>query len=886
MDGSVTAEQRAVVQHGDGPAAVRAVPGAGKTTAMAHRIRHLVAEHGIAPNRILAGSFNRDTVQDLAAKLEALNVRGVDTRTLHALGLSLLESAASREGLPPDAPDPGAAARMLARRACAGLAAERDLDATELGISAQELADQVAAWKQQLAYPDLDAANLSDAAREQARTATHENDDFVALYRRFERHRRQNGWLTYADMLRESWVALMHDDGLRTEAQTAYRYVLVDEFQDVSRAQFFLLDLLTAAHRNYMVVGDADQSIYGWRGADPAFLTDFDERYGATTYKLTESFRLPAAPLVLADTVIRENETRPPKHLHLTQGLSGTARLLTADSPAATAARIADTVESLRNDDYALDEIAVLVRTYGQTPPLERAFLDRDLPYRVRGNRPFYRRREVQTLLRYLYWAVLERRLQARGWFETQKTAERYASRFAHILKIPNRYVQHGRIDRIVQQARRRRTSALDVLAAHRPKMHERTAERVDRFLDVTQDLLDRLDGSPSETLDWLIEVVDYEASLRERSAFAERGNTRVRTARALVRYAEAYDSAPALLRGIQSLAAEHENRDESAPALDLRSIHRAKGAEWPVVIVPGCSEGALPLDADGERNLEEERRLFYVAITRPRERLYLATDTSGDPSRFLEEAEVDARLNTVRQIRAALTTAPSSLSDAELAQLCRGLVQLGLERYVRRWWAPSEERADALRSRLDALRPAIDRATKRRNAYRQAQAEHEAEKRAAQTAARERIEALRADLGTASLAAANERPDTYYPDDARFTFAAEDEGSQISVVWNGTRTGRLDPFGAHRLDAQTVLALPWDAVVGRFEDVAQGRNVLRFTVDWAATEAELIGQTVNALSPPDPPDDHTRLLTDDAFEDGYRLLQDALAPSSEPAEH
>jgi DNA helicase-2/ATP-dependent DNA helicase PcrA len=880
----LTDEQKAVVRHGTGPAVVRAVPGAGKTTALVHRIRRLVDERDVAPGHILASSFSRATVQDLKTGLNALGVRDVNTRTLHSLGLAVLRR--SDRGTVPnrdDAPAPDAAARILARRALSDLAAERDRPPAELGISAQELVDQVAAWKQQLAYPAPDAAGLSPAAREQVCTATHENEDFVALYRRFESRRRHDDWLTYPDMLREAWRVLLNDDTLRTNVQDAYRFVLVDEFQDVSRVQFLLLDLLTAEHRNYMAIGDGDQCIYGWRGADPSFLANLDDRYDATVYPITDSFRLPAAPLVLANEVIAHNEERSPKRLRLTQGFTGRARLHEHKEPAAAASSVAETVAALRTEEgYALDDIAVLVRTYGQTPPLERAFIDHGLPYRLSGHEPFYRRREVQTLLQYLYWAFLERRRREHGWFDDAQTAARYADRFARILKTPTRYVQHGRIDRVAQQARSRQTSALEVLTDHLSAMHERTADRVEHFLDVAEALVDRLDDPPADTLDWLIDAIDYEAALRERSAFAERGDARVRTARALVHYAAAHDDAPALLRAVRSLAAHRPYRVAGTAALDLRSIPRAKGAEWPVVIVPGCTEGTLPLDADekGERDLEEERRLFYVAVTRPTEQLHLVPDGSETPSRFLDEARVDTRLTTVRKVKTALHAEPSTLSTDALAALCRGLSTLGLDRYLRDWWAPSAEKKAALRARLDALDSAVASARKQRAAHRQLRAEQEAHRQTARRIAADRTQELQSVLGTAALSATNEQPDTYYPPDARLTFAWVDEETHVGLFWDGTRAGTLDPFGPHRLDAGAILDLPWDAMVGRFESVAQGRSRLHFVIDWSETEAALTQQA--AQNGPSPPslDERTRILTSDAFRHGYDRLRCALQSS------
>jgi DNA helicase-2/ATP-dependent DNA helicase PcrA len=413
---ALTPEQSAVAQHVDGPAAVLAVPGAGKTTALVHRVRVLVEERGVAPDRLLVCSFNRDTVQDLSDALTEIGLHGVRPRTLHSLGHALRQ--ASVGPLPDDAPDPSNAAQRCARRALRDRADAQGLDVTDLSVTASDLADQVAAWKQQLAYADLDRAALPPSAQEVAREADSEKDDLLDLYARFEAHRRNRGWVTYADMLRDGWAALMRDDALRRRAQEAYDYVLVDEFQDVSRAQYEILDCLTAAHRNYMVVGDDDQCIYRWRGARASFLLDFADDYDAETYRMTDSFRLPLGPTVLANTVITEHERRHDKRIRLTRGVEGTTRLLEGTDAPDLADAIAEQIDTLLSDAYTASDIAVLVRTYGETPLLEAAMLDREVPYTVDGHAPFYRRRPVQTLLRYLYWALLERRRRRAGGFD------------------------------------------------------------------------------------------------------------------------------------------------------------------------------------------------------------------------------------------------------------------------------------------------------------------------------------------------------------------------------------------------------------------------------------------------------------------------------------
>ena len=878
---ALTDEQRAVVRHGAGPAVVLAVPGAGKTTTLVHRIRHLVDERDVAPARLLACSFNRGTVQDLVTTLAALDIQGVDVRTLHSLGYALRQRANSSP--PPSTDHPDGMAYDLARQSLQALAAKQNQNWADLGISPTDLVDQIASWKQQLAYPDLDAADLSAEAREIAQQAEHENEDYLTLYHHFETRRRQNGALTYPDMLRDGWEALMHSETLRSDAQQAHDYVMVDEFQDVSRAQFQILDVLTAPDRNYLVVGDDDQCIYGWRGASPSFLRSFADRYDAATYRMESSFRLPAAPLVLANAVIQHNEARRSKQIRLVCGFGGDAHLIEAEDPHAEAIRLADTIRQLQTEErYSLDDVAILVRTYGQTPPLEQVLLDRDLPYDLHGHAPFYRRREIQTLLRYLFWAVLDRRRRSNGWFENARQAEQYVERFSQIVNAPNRYVARGRLDRITQEALNQRESVLDVTARHLSEMHNRTAERVEPFLETADQFVDRLDNSADATLEWLVETIDYETALREQSASPNRGEARIQTVRALIRYAASHDTARSLLNDVQSMAAEEPHSDKSTPALDIRSIHRAKGLEWPVVFVPGCTEGTLPLGRDGSTgsDVAEERRLFYVAVTRTQEQLYLSTNAPDSPSRFLEEAEVDTRLPLARTLRTALTDNPAGLTDELVAQLCRGVIELDLESYVRHEWSPGTARAQALRSRLDDFSFAITESREQYTAYRRAQAQHEQEKDGARAAVQDRVRELRDAIGNTTFAATHEQPETFYPEDARFRFEWTSEKSEIAVYWNGARVAVLNPLGIDHLVTQTVMALPWNQLAGRFAGVGRSRQQLRFSIDWAATEAQWSAAEVDSLSSPDPPSERTRLLAHESVQTGCDLLRECLAAS------
>ena len=740
----LTDEQTRIVQHDEGPALVFAVAGAGKTTSLVHRIARLVEDGGVAPTDILASSFSRATAQDLEDGLTALGLPDVNCRTLHALGRQFLKWAEAEHHwsrrLGDEDLNPSRLGPVLAGRALTRLARERDLDDHELDIDRGELEDQVSAWKAQLCYPDLDEAALPPAAREQARQAEHDNEDFVTLYQYYEEERRREGWVTFDDMLLEGWEALLRFDDLRARAQQAYEHVLIDEFQDISRVQYEMLDVLTEPHRNYMAVGDDDQCIYEWRGADPSFILDFREAYDADEYLIRDTFRSQAPHTVLANAVIAHNDHRREKHLNLTRGFGGSTQVHAADGADAEATHVAGAVESQLDTGRTLPEMVVLVRQYAQTPSLEQVFIDRDLPYRIVGNVPFYRRRPVQVLLRHLFWGTLEATARD-DWFDHRRNAQRYVDRFQKLMREPNRYVRTDLITRLCREAVGQETAITDLLAASTGQMHDRTAERVERFLDTADQLVDRLDEPAHQTVDWLLKALDYEDYLRRYSAFEELADRRIRTARSLIDFARGHADVASVLRRIKEISADRPDRDSSADVLEIRSIHRAKGREWPVVFVPGCNDGTIPTSRDDSRTAlpdaggangasdasssgdsspddapparrEEERRLFYVALTRAQEQLHLSYDRTEPPSPFLAEADAEHRLALCDRVRQATERPADDWTAADVAWLCIGAGELRLRRYLEAWWAPTEAQRQALTDHLGraaALREAAE---------------------------------------------------------------------------------------------------------------------------------------------------------------------------------
>jgi DNA helicase-2/ATP-dependent DNA helicase PcrA len=459
--------------------------------------------------------------------------------------------------------------------------------------------------------------------------------------------------------------------------------------------------------------------------------------------------------------------------------------------------------------------------------------------------------------------------------------------RFAQIVNHPNRYVPRGRIDRITQQARQDEASLLAITENHLPEMDADLRDRVSSFLDVLAMLVNRLDAPAADLLRDLTSALDYTASLREQSVRPEQGEARVRTVEALLRYAESYETAPALLQGVRSMAEVHDQQ-RGTPAVTLRSIHRAKGAEWPVVFVPGGVEGTLPHSPDEKSDaaLAEERRLFYVAVTRAQKHLYLGTHTDGARSRFLEEANVEDTLSRCEPARNALTAPPDDLTEEAVARLCHAVGTLGLDAFIQDWWEPTPSQADVLRTHLSSLPATVESAQRRMETVEDAQRQHEKESANLRDEVSGRVDQLRTTVGTAPITATHKASDSYYPDDARFTFAWTEDESSVEVYWKESVVGRIEPLGAGRLDAETVFSMPWSGMVGRFAGMSQGRTRLHLTIDWEETSGRLLARERASLSSPDSPNEYTRLLTSASFRQGYKRLQDRLSAAAPSPSH
>ncbi|NBC86414.1 MAG: UvrD-helicase domain-containing protein [Bacteroidetes bacterium] len=925
-NGKLTPEQRRIVEHEDGPALVFAVAGAGKTTSMVHRIRRLVSD-GASPRRILASSFSRSTVDDLERGLLALGVEGVQCRTIHSLGRSFIADAERRGHRPRQLQngevDPASMARILAGKARTQLAMERSIDTSALGIPQSDLEDRISAWKTCLAYADLDATDLPPEAREQATQAEHENEDFLTLYRYAERLRQERGWITFDDMLRDGWEVLMRHDDVRAAAQGQFDYVLVDEFQDVSPVQVRLLDVVTESHRNYMAIGDDDQCIYEWRGADPSFILGFADRYDASEYVISDNFRSTGQQTSLANAVIGENRRRHPKRLHPTRTFDGHTHMRAGRGQVGQARDLVAEIQSHLDAGAPPSDLVILVRQYAQTPFIEQALIRAQIPYRIVGSSPFYLRTQVQALLRHLFFAMLDRQVREHGWFEDGRRVRQYLDRFEKVMLEPNRYVSGSVLTRIRRRTRRKRASVLDVLRGYRGDMHARTARGIDDFLDVMAELRGRLDEPAEQTVDWLIDAMGYEGYIRQHSAFKETADDRIRTARSLVHFAQGIPSTRALLERIKQISFDRMEHGPSSDCLEIRSIHRAKGGEWPVVFVPDCNDGTIPnltgMDAgsastedrsqkqdasddgssqnaseegepssetgddepEGEAHaetIEGERRLFYVAITRAMDELYLFRDESEPISPFLEGVDAERVLEQCDHCRQVLHAPIDEIDTSILARFCLAVDGLQIDRFLLERWTPHRKRFETLRDGLSVLEDAISSAKERVSEYSTAQNAYERKKAEVLDPISEDLDHLREKKFVlpaveVPIAYDGTKPEHWVGKPVRF----EKRKGEFMVVAGSVSVGRVafdrDTEGVAE---EAVGSLAPDALCGDVQRASSSGETLYVSIDVGATRRRLQSarrRVLQDLHSPETPDDTTRRLASTACYRGRQKL-------------
>nr|WP_267957664.1 ATP-dependent helicase [Halomonas zhangzhouensis] len=612
----MTEEQRAVVEHGAGHARVAAVAGAGKTTTLVARVLYLL-ERGVPASRILVLMFNRSAREDFQRRLVEMAPAGQrlpDVRTFHSLG-HRLTATLTRWGVL--APRRLIAADWQVERLLrqATLEVLEDGDRREMALEADTL--------EALAhFCGLVKAEMVPAATLLERLDYGEGSEhFAEAYERLESLLAEHGLMTYSDLLYRPLRALEADAGLARRVQGYLDQAIVDEYQDINQAQLRLLALLAGRDADVMAVGDANQCIYEWRGAHPDTMREhFTATFGqAEDYPLSTTFRHGHALALLANHAIAANRRRPDQLCLAAPGNPHTDLAVEQGG----AALLASLGQWLR-EGRRLDEACLLVRSWALSVPVQLQLLQAGIPFRLaREDRFVFRLPLVQALAGYLRLARTPALL-----FDP-----------AHLLRLfeqPTPFVARERLVALAQRlAQTQRYPERDdpLLAGLKP-MQRRNLKR--RWTLLCE--LPRLGAwPPARLLAHIVEALDAEKVLKRAAARREKGEEDVRLLDVLVEQAGETQDIDTFIELLERPVENH------AGGLLITTVHGAKGLEWPLVVVAGVNEEDFPhYSRDNPLSparLEEERRLFYVAVTRARERLLLLHDRGEHrPSRFLAE--------------------------------------------------------------------------------------------------------------------------------------------------------------------------------------------------------------------------------------------------------
>ncbi|BAU50412.1 DNA-dependent helicase II [Sulfurifustis variabilis] len=631
--------QRRAVTAGPGPLLVLAGAGSGKTRVLTHRVAWLVAVEGLSPHAIMAVTFTNKAAAEMRARIERMlncPVGGLWVGTFHGLSHRLLRSHWREAGLPQgfqilDGEDQ----YRLIRRVMKGL----NLD--------------------EAYYPPRQAQWFINHHKEEGRRAAHlrephdpQNREYLRVYKAYEETCRRAGLVDFAELLLRAYEIMRECEPLRAHYQARFRHVLVDEFQDTNHIQYAWLELFAAGHRNLFVVGDDDQSIYGWRGAKVENILRFEHDHpGTQVIRLEQNYRSTGNILKAANSVIGHNSDRLGKELWTADGAGEPIYLFTAYSDLEEARFVVDRIEDWVAKGGRRSEVAVLYRSNAQSRVFEETLINAGIPYRVYGGLRFFERAEIKDALAYL-----------------RLIASRHDdSSFERVANVPTRGVGLKTLETLREAARTADRSLWETAQAlvANAGLPARAVSALRGF----QELIERLAGETAGLGlgDQVEHVIDRSGLMAHyQKEKGEKGEARVENLEELVTAARNYvhdeseglDPLSAFLAHAALEAGEGE-AEAWEDSVQLMSLHSAKGLEFPLVFLTGLEEGLFPHQRSLEEpgRLEEERRLCYVGMTRARQRLVLTQAESRrlhgnehytSPSRFL--GEIDREL--IQEIR------------------------------------------------------------------------------------------------------------------------------------------------------------------------------------------------------------------------------------------
>ena len=683
--------QAEAVQTTEGPLLIMAGAGSGKTRVLTHRIAYLIDEKMINPWNILAITFTNKAAREMRERAEKLKTEAQDCliATFHSMCVRILRREADHIGYNCNFTivDPGEQ-RTLMKRILKNLNLdpkkwnERAILGT-ISNAKNDLIDEVA-------YANLAGDMYTEIV--------------AKCYTAYQKELRQSEAMDFDDLIMLTLRLFDQNPDVLTYYQQRYQYIHVDEYQDTNHAQYQLVKLLASRFKNICVVGDADQSIYGWRGADMQNILDFEKDYPeAKVVLLEENYRSTKTILQAANEVIRNNRNRRPKNLW-TQNEDGEEIVYyRANDEQDEALFVARTIDQLSREGYSHKDFAVLYRTNAQSRTVEEALLKANIPYTMVGGTKFYSRKEIRDVISYLNLIA--------------NPSDNIS--YERVVNEPKRGVGPGTVEKIRDFASSQEISLLDASAnIMLSPVKGKAAQAVYEFANLIIDLRDRLDDySVTELVELVLKKTGYSAALAAQATLESQA--RIENIEEFLSVTKNFDENPdnptdetgldKLSRFLNDLAliADTDDGDTESSEVTLMTLHAAKGLEFPVVFLVGMEENVFPLSraSEDEDELEEERRLAYVGITRAEKILYLTNANSrllygrtnyNQPTRFLREISSDL-LNYQGLARPANSSFKVSYTNSDTSKFGQGMSLAQALQERKRQAAPSSISTNSL---------------------------------------------------------------------------------------------------------------------------------------------------------------------------------------------
>ena len=637
-------KQLEAVKTTEGPLLVIAGAGSGKTRVLTYRIAYLITEKNVKPYNILAITFTNKAAKEMKERVEGL----VGDAT-NDIWISTFHSAC---------------VRIL----------RRDIDKLEYdkNFVIFDSADQKTLIKECIKEVNIDEklfpvqyimAEISKAKNSLVEpkefTNTYQTDfrlsKVAAVYTLYQKKLRLNNALDFDDIIMKTIQLFMENPDVLSYYQQKFKYILVDEYQDTNTAQFTLVSLIAAGSGNICVVGDDDQSIYGWRGADITNILNFEQQFaGAKTIKLEQNYRSTSNILNAANEVIKNNKGRKSKKLWTENGIGEKIIFTQADNEHQEGVNIVSKLKELKEkDNRNYSDFGILYRMNAQSRVIEEFLMSEAIPYKVVGGLKFYDRKEIKDIVAYL--RVL------------YNPADFMSIR--RIINVPKRGIGKTSIDNLQEYATNNDMSGWEVIKniENIPGL-TRSTNAIKDFANTILTLMKDVNGeNPIQVSELIKKIINDTGYLTELEAEDTVENqTRIENLMEFVSVAVEFEKESEtttlgeFLESI-SLVSDIDETDENEDSVTLMTLHSAKGLEFPVVFIPGLEEGIFPsyrsMDEDPE--VEEERRLCYVGITRAREQLYISASSTrtlfgntsyNKPSRFLKEIPEDLIVGLVKE--------------------------------------------------------------------------------------------------------------------------------------------------------------------------------------------------------------------------------------------